>query len=40
MDMNKEMKPIRNGVEFICKGREGSEAEIFVELRTVFPGIG
>ncbi len=28
------------GVEYICKGGEGSEADIFVELRSVFPGIG
>ncbi len=30
----------KNGVEFICVGGVGSEAEIHVELRSVFPGIG
>lgn len=34
------MKPTRKRIEFICKGGEESEAEIFVELRTVFPEIG
>lgn len=29
-----------NRIEFICSGGSGSEAEIYIELRSVFPGIG
>jgi len=39
-DLNKAVFCFSMGVEFICEGGFGSEAEVSVELRTEFPGIG